>query len=87
MSSEFEKLGFEILSKAKLCVFSFKHKKIPVNAIQSFMKERGWGFSINQNPLSFQFSLTPMNCTKSDEMIKDMKECLAFYEKNGYPKK
>ena len=51
------------------------------------MKGKGWGFSITAKPLCFQFSFTPHNCTKSDEMIRDMKECIDFYTKNGYPAK
>ena len=36
-----------------------------------------------QKPYAFQFSFTPLNCVKSEEMIKDMKECVEFYTKNS----
>ncbi len=68
-------------------MLAFKHKSIPVNAIQVFMKGKGWAFSLSRKPMSFQFSFTPLSCLKSDEMIKDMKECIDFYNKNGYPAK
>jgi hypothetical protein len=52
------------------------------------MKGKGWGFSLCQKPISFQFSFTPLSATKVDEMIKDMKECIDFYTKNNeFPKK
>lgn len=81
------KLGFIIISKDNICVLSFKHSTIPFNAVFIFMKEKGWGFSVNLNPFSFQFSFTPLNCMKSDDMIRDIKECVAFYEKNPFPAK
>lgn len=69
------------------CVISFRHKMIPLNAILTFMKGKGWNFSITQKPLAFQFSFTPLNCQRRDEMVKDMKECIDYYKKNGYPTK
>jgi glutamate/tyrosine decarboxylase-like PLP-dependent enzyme len=76
VGEEFKKLGFEILNKDNVCVLSFRHQKFTANSIQAFMKNKGWGFSMLQKPYAFQFSFTPMNCTKSEEMIKDMKECV-----------
>ena len=58
-----------------------------MNAIMTYMKEKGWGFSMTAKPLAFQFSFTPLSCQKSDEMIKDMKDCLEFVKKNGNPDK
>ena len=75
------------MSKPKICVLSFRHKSIPANPIQTFMKQKGWGFSLSQNPTAFQFSLTPLSATKVDDMIKDMKECIDYFSKNDYPKK
>jgi len=52
------------------------------------MKKKGWGYSLCQKPISFQFSFTPLSATKVDEMIKDMKECIDYYTKNNdFPKK
>ena len=51
------------------------------------MKGKEWNFSVTRKPLCFQFSFTPLSCLKSDDMIKDMKECIAYYQKNGYPTK
>jgi hypothetical protein len=68
-------------------VLSFRHKTIPINAILTYIKKKGWGFTLNARPLCFQFSFTPLSCTKSDDMISDMKECIEYYKKNGYPTK
>lgn len=68
-------------------MISFRHRSLPLNAILTFMKGKGWNFSITQKPLAFQFSFTPLSCQKSDDMIKDMKECIDFYKKNGFPTK
>jgi hypothetical protein len=68
-------------------VISFRHKVIPVNAILTFMKKKQWNFSITLRPMAFQFSFTPLNCLKSDEMIKDMKDCIKHINDNGYPEK
>jgi len=71
-----------------LCVLSFRHKTMPANPIQTFMKKKGWGYSLCQKPIAFQFSFTPLSATKVDEMIKDMKECIDYYTKNNdFPKK
>jgi len=35
------------------------------------MKEKHWNLSLNQLPLCFHFSFTPLNSLKVDEMIKD----------------
>lgn len=51
------------------------------------MKQRGWGLSVLQKPFAFQFSFTPLSCLKRDEMIKDLRECVEYYEKNEWPKK
>ena len=87
VGSEFAKLGFEILNKENICVICFRHKQLPLNAILTFMKKKGWGFSVTLRPLAFQFSFTPLSCLKSDEMISDMKEAIEHINKNGYPDK
>lgn len=87
VSEEIEKVGYELIGKHKICVLSFRHKTIPVNAIHTYMKERGWGFSICQKPWALQFSFTPLSCSKRDEMIKDLKGCVEFYKTNECPKK
>lgn len=68
-------------------MISFRHKVIPLNAILKFMKGKGWGFTVTAKPLCFQFSFTPLSCLKKDDMIRDMKECIEFYNKNGFPQK
>ena len=60
---------------------------IPLNAILTFMKKKEWGFTITAKPLCFQFSFTPLSCLKADDMIRDMKECIEYINKNGYPDK
>lgn len=67
----------------KLCVFSCRHKKFSVNSVVKFMKKRGWGLALLQRPISIHFSLTPLNCLKRDEMIKDFKECIDFLSKSN----
>lgn len=48
------------------------------------MKKKKWGFSMLQKPFAFQFSFTPLSATKTDDMIKDMKECVDYYTKNSH---
>lgn len=42
----------------------------------AFMKGRGWGLSLLQNPLAIHYSFTPLNMLKRDEMIQDFKSCV-----------
>ncbi len=50
------------------------------------MKERKWNLSLNQLPLCFHFSFTPLNSQKVDDMIKDFQECVKFLEKEPQKK-
>ncbi len=50
------------------------------------MKERKFNLSLNQKPMSFHFSFTPLNCTKVNDMIEAFKECIKNFELNP-PKK
>lgn len=83
MAKELRALGFEVFGEPNICIISFRHKKYSVNKVQKFMKNRGWGLALLQKPLSIHFSFTPLNCLKRDEMLKDLKECVEFLEKNS----
>jgi hypothetical protein len=72
-----------VFGEPKVCIISFKHKKYSVKTVYKFMKKRGWGLSLLQKPLSIHFSFTPLNCLKKDELLKDLKECCEYLEKNG----
>jgi len=50
------------------------------------MKAKNWNLSLNQLPICFHYSFTPLNCLRVDEMIKDFKECIISFQKNP-PKK
>ncbi len=73
MAKELKKLNFEIFGDPNICIISFNHKKHSASRVHKFMKKRGWGLSLLQKPLSIHFSFTPLNCTKKDEMLKDLR--------------
>ena len=50
------------------------------------MKDKKWNLSLNQKPMCFHFSFTPLNSTRVNDMISDFKECIRFFEKEP-PKK
>jgi glutamate/tyrosine decarboxylase-like PLP-dependent enzyme len=83
VSSELKKLDFEVLGNPRVCIVSFRHKRFSAGSVFKFMKTKGWGFALLQNPLSIHFSFTPLNCLKRDEMIKDLKECVEYLTKNS----
>ena len=50
------------------------------------MKKRNWQLSLNQKPMSFHYSFTPLNSSKVDDMIKDFKECISKLAKEPVKK-
>lgn len=82
MAKELRKLNFEVFGNPDVCIISFTHKKHSANGVQKFMKKKGWGLALLQKPLSIHFSFTPLNCLKKDELLKDLKECCDYLDKN-----
>lgn len=68
-------------------MLALRHKTVPLNDVQIYMKDREWGFSVNQNPFCMQFSLTPASYHRTDEMLADLKACVEDFKKNPTPKK
>lgn len=75
-----EQLGFTLYGKADICTIAFSHPRHSCNSIQTLMKRREWSISLLQMPLALHFSFTPLNSTKVDQLIKDIKEVVAELE-------
>jgi hypothetical protein len=74
------RLGFRVFGKPNICVIGFIHNKYSPTLIQDYMKERKWQLSLNQKPISFHFSITPLNSTRVDDMVKDFQECIKYLD-------
>jgi hypothetical protein len=83
LAQELKKMNFIIYGEPKICCIGFNHPQHQVSSIQKFMNERGWSISINQMPLCFHFSFTPLNSYNVDKMIDDFKDCMKLLSENG----
>ena len=80
LATELRKLGFNVFGEPKICCIGFDHPKYSLSAIQNFVKDRKFHFSLNQKPMCFHFSFTPLNCTRVNEMVEAFKECIKSFE-------
>jgi hypothetical protein len=47
------------------------------------LKKKDWGLSVVQKPILLHFSFTPLNSTKADQLIKDIKDSLEELKKSS----
>ena len=80
LATELKKLGFNVYGEPRICCIGFDHPKYSLSAIQKFIKSRHLEFSLNQKPMSFHFSFTPLNSTRVNEMVEGFKECIKSFE-------
>lgn len=75
-------MGFKFYGNADICTIAFAHSKYPCNSLQTVLKRRNWGIALLQKPITMHFSFTPLNSTKVDQLIKDIRESLAELDKS-----
>lgn len=80
LSSALRELGFIIHGNADICTIAFSHPKYPSTYLQALIKQKEWGISLLQKPIILHFSFTPLNSTRVDAMIKDIRDMMKTLE-------
>jgi hypothetical protein len=76
-------MGFKLYGRADICTIAFAHPQIPCSDIQTLLKKKKeWGLSVLQKPILLHFSFTPLNSTKVDQLIKDIREIVEELKKS-----